>query len=82
MPVRWSDLLLAFEFVSGDGTGEHQAFVCKQTGKLYWCPNTVDEMSELPENMMTVKNTFRFLLDLGKAARPGLRASILAGRLR
>jgi len=35
MPVSLKDILEAFEFVSSDNTGEHQAFLCIQSGKVY-----------------------------------------------
>ena len=47
MPVSFSDLLDAFEFASMGGTGEHQAFVCKQSGKIYWH----SEFSDLDEGL-------------------------------
>src|SRR5882724_11290159 len=36
MPTSFQDILLAFELVSGARLGEHQALLCKQTGKIYW----------------------------------------------
>ena len=51
MPVSWTDLILAFEFVSAGNTGEHQAFLCKQTGKLYWQSDSSDELDELPDDI-------------------------------
>jgi hypothetical protein len=44
------DILEAFEFVSADNTGEHQAFFCRQSGKVYWYVEySHDELSELPD---------------------------------
>jgi hypothetical protein len=51
MPVSWEDIILAFEFVSGGDTDEHQAFLCKHTGKLYWRSDTVDGLDELPDDI-------------------------------
>src|SRR4051794_35257846 len=34
--------LNSFEFVSSDGGGLHEAFLCKQTGKIYWRSETSD----------------------------------------
>jgi len=46
MPVSFKDILDAFEFVSmGGGLGEHQAVLCKQSGKIYWH----SELAELDE---------------------------------
>lgn len=51
MPVSWTDLILAFEFVSANNPGENQAFLCKQTGKLYWDSTSSDELDELPDDI-------------------------------
>src|ERR1700745_934394 len=51
MPVSWTDLILAFEFVGAGNPGEHQAFLCKQTGKLYWHSDSSDELDELPDDI-------------------------------
>ena len=36
VPVRETDLLVAFEFVSAGDASAHQVFLSKQAGKLYW----------------------------------------------
>lgn len=37
MPARFSDILEAFEFASmGSGLGDHQAILCRRTGRIYW----------------------------------------------
>jgi hypothetical protein len=36
MPVSFSDLQSAFEFVSSGGTGENEAYLDRQSGKIYW----------------------------------------------
>jgi len=71
MPVSWSDLLLAFEFVSASGTGEHQVFLNKQTSELYWRSDSSDDLDELPDD---IDDDEKFIqlpdkreLDLGKA---------------
>jgi hypothetical protein len=52
MPVSLKDILDAFEFVSADNTGEHQAFLCRQSGKVYWNVGYLDdEVSELPNGI-------------------------------
>jgi hypothetical protein len=51
MPVSWKDLILAFEFVGASNSGEHQAFLCKQTSKLYWHSDLSDELDELPDDI-------------------------------
>jgi hypothetical protein len=51
MPVSWNDLLLAVEFVSGARFGEHQAFLCKASGRIYWHSDALDELDELPDDL-------------------------------
>ncbi|MQX75916.1 hypothetical protein [Sinorhizobium medicae] len=51
MPVSFKDILLAFEFVSSGGTGEHQAFLCKQSGTLYWQSEFTGDLDELPDDI-------------------------------
>ena len=41
MPVSLKDILGAFKFVCAGGGVEHQAFLCKQSGKLY-CHSGLD----------------------------------------
>jgi hypothetical protein len=36
MPVSFSDLQLAFEFVSSGGMGENEAYLDRKSGKIYW----------------------------------------------
>jgi hypothetical protein len=68
MPVSWEDIILAFEFVSGGDTDEHQAFLCKDTGKLYWRSDAVED--ELPDDIddgeKYVQIPHKRELDLGK----------------
>jgi hypothetical protein len=35
VPASFQEILFAFEFV-GSGGGLHEAFLCRQTGKIYW----------------------------------------------
>jgi len=54
MPTSFADLLLSFELVSSDGGGQHEAFLCKPTGKIHWRSDTLDldELEdELPEGV-------------------------------
>ncbi len=53
MPVTFQDILAAFEFVSwNESSGEHQAVLCRRTGKIYWHSDTLDEMDdELPNDI-------------------------------
>jgi hypothetical protein len=70
MPVSLNDLRDAFEFVSAGGGGEHQAFLCKQSGKLYCHSELCDDLDILPDD---IDDSEKFLpipdkreLDLGK----------------
>jgi len=70
MPVSLKDLQEAFEFVSASTEGEHQAFLCKQSGKLYWHSELCDDLDILPDD---IDDNEKFLqipdkreLDLGK----------------
>ncbi len=70
MPVSLNDLRDAFEFVCAGGGGEHQAFLCKQSGKLYYHSELCDDLDILPDD---VDDSEKFLqipdkrdLDLGK----------------
>jgi hypothetical protein len=51
MPVSWKDIQEAFEFVSAGLAGEHQAFLCVQSGKVYWHSEFLDDLDELPEDI-------------------------------
>ena len=70
MLVSLKDILGAFEFVcAGDG-GEHEAFLCKQSGKLYCHSGLCDDLDILPDD---IGDSEKFLqipdkreLDLGK----------------
>jgi hypothetical protein len=59
MPVKFEEILLAFEFVESTGIlGEREAFVCRRTGKIYWRTDSsgLDELDdqlndELPDDI-------------------------------
>ena len=70
MPVSLNDLREAFEFVCASGGGEHEAFLCKQSGKLYRHSELCDDLDILPDD---IDDSEKFLpipdkreLDLGK----------------
>jgi len=53
VPTSFQDILLSFDFV-GSGIGNHQAFLCRRTGKIYWHSefSDLDEFSdELPDDV-------------------------------
>jgi len=51
MPVSFNDILEAFEFVSAGGMGEHQAFLCRQSGKVYWHSELCEDLEELLDDI-------------------------------
>ncbi|MDW6024051.1 hypothetical protein SAZ10_20090 [Mesorhizobium sp. BAC0120] len=51
MKVDFTDLLLAFEFVSFDGSGVNRAYLCRETGKIYWKSQWDDDVEELPDDL-------------------------------
>jgi len=70
MPVSLKDIREAFEFVCAASGGEHQAFLCNQSGKLYCHSELCDDLDILPED---IDDTEKFLqipdkreLDLGR----------------
>ena len=51
MPVDWDDLLIGFEYVNAGPTGDHEVFLCKETGKLHWHSEYGDNEEELPDDI-------------------------------
>jgi hypothetical protein len=51
MRVSLNDIREAFEFVSAAGGDEHQAFLCKQSGKLYYHSELCDDLDILPDDI-------------------------------
>ena len=69
MPISFSDLQLAFEFVSSDGMGENEAYLDRQSGKIYWRSEFGEIDEELPDDIDNEKYIAipdRRELDLGK----------------
>jgi hypothetical protein len=69
--VSFRDIQDAFDFVSVGGGYEHQAFLCKETGKIYYQSEFADDLDELPDD---IGDSDKFLqipdkreLDLGKS---------------
>ncbi|MCQ4189044.1 hypothetical protein [Methylocystis suflitae] len=68
--VSFRDIQDAFEFVSAGGGDEHEAFLCKQTSKIYYHSELYDDLDQLPDD---IGDSDKFLqipdkreLDLGK----------------
>jgi hypothetical protein len=66
-----SDLLLALDFVSSDGGGMNEAFLCRRTGKIHWRSSDLDDQfEELPDDLEESDNYIAIpakrQLDLGK----------------
>src|ERR1700739_2952118 len=70
MPISFRELQEAFEFVSAASGGEHQAFLCTRSGKIYCHSELADDLDPLPDD---IDDPGKFLplpdkrdLDLGK----------------
>jgi hypothetical protein len=88
MNVSLEDLVLALELVGSSALGEHEAFLCRRTGKIYWRSESSDlhELDdELPDD---IEDDEKYLAipdkqELGRqAAGAGLCARVSAERLR
>jgi uncharacterized protein with HEPN domain len=69
--VSFAEIHLAFEFVDASGMGEHLAYLCKQTGKIYWHSESGDDLEEeLPHDLDDEEKYIQIPdkreLDLGK----------------
>jgi hypothetical protein len=53
--VNATDLRTTFEFVSGGAPFEHSAYICRDTGKIYWQSISagLEEEVPLPEDLET-----------------------------
>src|SRR5262252_5039275 len=69
MPVNFSDLQWAFEFVSSGGMGENEAYLDRQSGRIYWHSEFGDNDEELRDDIDDQKYIAipdKRELDLGK----------------
>jgi hypothetical protein len=83
MRVSLKDLREAFEFVCASGGEEHQAFLCKQSGKFYYHSELGDDLDSLPDD---IDDGEKFLpipdkreLDLGKPLALNFARQFLPG---
>ena len=70
MAIEFTELTLAFDFVSSGRPYEHQAFLNIETGKIYWQSAFGDNEEELPadlENGKYVEIPHKNDLGLGKS---------------
>lgn len=52
--VKADELRYAFEFVSAGARSEHNAYICMDTGRIYWTSISADlEDEELPDDLET-----------------------------
>jgi hypothetical protein len=52
MPVSWYELSNTYDFVNSDGGGGgNSAYLCKQSGHLYWHSEFGDDVEELPDDI-------------------------------
>ena len=51
MPVSFFDLQLTFEFVRSGGMGENEAYLDRESGKIYWRSEFGDSDEELPDDI-------------------------------
>lgn len=51
MTINFKEIEDAFFFVSSAPEYEHQAFLDRETGKIYWHSEMLDDFEELPEDI-------------------------------
>jgi len=82
MLVNFADLQLAFEFVSSGGMGENEAYLDRQSGKIYWHSEFGDNEEELPNDIDDEKYISipdKRELDLGKSLALDFAREFLPG---
>ena len=69
--LKFLEILDAYEFVSFGQPMEHEAYICLETGEIYWHSAHIDDEKPLPED---IEDTGKYIsiprkndLDLGKA---------------
>jgi Uncharacterised protein family (UPF0158) len=70
MPVSFTELSDAVDFVSAGNMEENRAYLCKESGKIYHHSELVPDLDELPEDVDDEERYLRIpdrrSLDLGK----------------
>jgi hypothetical protein len=51
--VKFTDLLEAFEFVSGSAFMEHHAYLARDTGLVFWVSDFIEVSKEFPDDFET-----------------------------
>ena len=51
--VKYAELLDAFEFVSSGAPFEHSAYICADTGAIYWASSMIELEEKVPDNFET-----------------------------
>lgn len=53
LTIAYADLRNAFEFISASAPHAHSAYVCKDTGAIYWLSNTIELEDDVPDDVTT-----------------------------
>ncbi len=53
LTVNFAELRNAFEFVSSGSPDEQYAYICLDTGAIYWVSNTIELEEEVPDDLET-----------------------------
>lgn len=51
--INFDELRNAFEFVSSGPSSQHSAYICMDTGIIYWTSNVMDLEEEVPDDIET-----------------------------
>jgi len=51
--INFDELRNAFEFLSSGPSSQHTAYICIDTGKIYWKSNVMDLEEEIPDDVET-----------------------------
>jgi len=51
MVIKFQDVDFVFSFVSSGGVGEHEAYIDRESGKIYWFSAFGDNEEDLPDDL-------------------------------